>query len=287
MNKQCGVDKMVSHRVRGFGEIEQGPVAVERACGSRIPLLEIDTRVSGEGEIYVYHDPRWGKRRISDMDRVEMKGLRYGSGEPVLTFGEALEMFKRRVLAGQRLGVDIKDYGFEAEHLRAVRAAGLEEAVCFISWIPRSLTALNRLGCRCPLILSHHSLFKWGRLGRVMARLMKNRRFVWGERVVMGKNRALTDMAPYGHGFKHALYCRELPGPLVGILAGSGGGICIRTDLLNETLIRYCRQHRLETWVYGTVDIDDYLHYAHNPGVDRVFSDNAPAVFEYLSARKT
>lgn len=289
VNHRLAADKMVSHRLKGFADIEQTPSAMKAACRCRVALLEIDTRVSRDGQIYVYHDPLWGThacpadtKRIAHVDSQYLDLVRYRNGEPLLTFRDALGMFEQRLIETQQLCVDIKDYGFEAEHLESVRDYNLESNVCFISWIPRTLLELYRLGSSSPLILSFYSLFGRGFLGKAFSKVLENQRWIFSLQVGLGKNRALDESHHFTHGFVHVLYCRELPPPLVDILAGSGGGICIKTGLLNEELIRYCRRQGLQIWVYTTATGEEYLKYALNPDLNHVFCDNTPAVLKRL-----
>jgi len=281
------LSKLLSHRLSGFADIEQTPTAFERACASPVPYLEVDTRAGRDGALYCYHDPRTGRdvdaaRTLATATAAEIDRLRYTNGEPLLSLEHALDLFRQRAVAQQRLCLDVKDYGFEVEHLDLVRRAGLEDVVCFVSWIPRTLLRLHALGCTAPLVLSHWNLLSWGLGGCLLSGLFRGSRWRFGRHVLIGRDRFDADPGAWGHGFQHALVCRELPAALAAALAGSGGGICVHRSLLGNRLAAYCRRHGLRLWVYAVRTGEAFVRLATRPGVDVVFSDDAPAVLAHL-----
>ena len=48
--------KLLSHRLRGFADVENCRAGLEAACASPATYLEVDTRVSRDGRIYVSHE---------------------------------------------------------------------------------------------------------------------------------------------------------------------------------------------------------------------------------------
>ncbi len=45
------IDKLLSHRLRGFGAPENTDAAMQAACAAGVPYLEIDTRGDEDGVI--------------------------------------------------------------------------------------------------------------------------------------------------------------------------------------------------------------------------------------------
>lgn len=135
------LNKLLSHRLRGFSQIEHTLTALQKACNCQIPYLEIDTRTSSDREIYVYHDVIFcngnTSYNLSKSSSHILNALKYRTGEKLLSLKKALSVFKKRKYSDQKLCIDIKDYGFEKEHLQLVRDYHLEENVIFVSWIPR------------------------------------------------------------------------------------------------------------------------------------------------------
>ena len=282
------LDKLLSHRLRGFSTLEHTPSALDRACASSVPFLEVDTRVSQDGHIYLYHNAKTG-RDVSQAcvfarsSAAQIDQLRFINDEPLLTLKEALQRFQHRTLPNQILCLDVKDYGFEEKHLQLVRQAGLDDHVYFISWIPQTLLRLHELGVETPLFLSHWNLTAWGGRGRLLTALLRDKMFTLGSYVIQGTNRAATDLGVWRHGYNHTLVCQQLPEPLLAIIASSGGGLCLHRSLYDEALATYCLQHGLKLWLYAVNTPHQYAHDAALPAVDVVFSDDAPGVLEALA----
>ena len=279
--------KLLSHRLRGLSQFEHTPSALEWACNSNIPYLEIDARVSKDGEIYLYHDPITG----NDIDgsfafaqscshQVEL--FRFTNGQPLLSLTETLERFKRRAYQRQILCIDIKDYGFEDRYIELVRAADLEDHVYFVSWIPQTLIRLWELGARSPLILSHWNLLKLGKLGNVLTRMLKDRIVRFGNFVFMGVNKIEANLGSLSHGYQHSLICQEIPDILLEVLISSSGGIIMHFSMMGDALASYCLYHKLKLWLFSARDTRQYIRYAKNPAVDVVFCDDARAIANSL-----
>ena len=151
-------DKILSHRLRGTPYPEHTFQALSEICKYNIPYLEVDTRVSKDGEIYLRHDAKLGKAfsisgNINSIEAFRINKIKHQSGENILSLKNALEYFKMHSKDNQKFCIDIKDYGFEKEHLQIVRESGLNKKVCFISWIPQAILRLFEINKNIPLIL--------------------------------------------------------------------------------------------------------------------------------------
>ncbi len=282
------LDKLLSHRLRGFSTFEHTPSALDRACASAVPYLEVDTRVSNDGHIYLYHDARTGHDVnptgvFARSPAAFLDQLRFITDEPLLTLKKALQRFQHRTFPNQILCLDVKDYGFEEEHLQLVREAGLDDHVYFVSWIPQTLIRLHELGVETPLFLSHWNLTAWGKPGRLLTTLLRDKMFALGSHVIQGVNRAATDLSAWRHGYSHKLVCQDVPDPLRSTLSASEGGLCVHRSLYDEALATYCLQHGLKLWLHAVNTSRQYTHDAALPAVDVVFSDDAPGVLEALA----
>lgn len=280
--------KLLSHRLRGFSDLDHTPSALERACASPVPVLEVDTRVSKDGRVYLYHDASTGPdvneaRVLARTPSAEIDRLRFVNGEPLLSLQAALERFQQRAFSDQRLCLDVKDYGFEEVHLRLVRDAGLDDHVYFASWIPQTLLRLHALGAKTPLFLSHWNLTTWGTAGRLLTSLLRDTSVALGSHVVHGANRATAELRARRHGYHHKLVCQDVPDPLRSILSARGGGLCVHRSLFGEALAAYCRRHGLALWLYAVRTPDQFLRYARHSAVDGVFCDEAPAILDALT----
>jgi glycerophosphoryl diester phosphodiesterase len=271
--------KLLSHRARGFGAPEHSAEALRRATRSSVAFIEIDTRASADGALFVHHDPvtRSPRLRFAQADTHALAAATTEDGEPILRLEDALRMFAVRSHRAQRLCLDIKDHGFEEEHLRLVRRAGLEDHVHFISWIPQALVRLHQLGTTAPLHLSHASLLQFPALAWLSRPWRRSIRRI-GRFVLMGHNRHEDPLDDLRHGFQHALVCDTLPAPLLDILARSGGGICVHYALAGRRLGAFCREHGLELWVFTARNRAHYERLAARSDVAVVFTDAAGSI---------
>lgn len=278
------LQKVLSHRVRGFAAYEHCPSAFMAACGSRVPYLEIDTRVSSDGEVFVYHDPclassaLTSRALIAETPGVTLRAVTYANGERLLRLDEALAMFAHRICKAQVLCIDIKDYGFEEQHLRLVRDADLELNVTFISWIPQTLIALNLLGAQSPLVLSYWNVRRYGVGGRWLCRALENRVCRIFRYVIIGRRQCDGPLDGIAHGYQHVLVCDTLPDSLATMLAKSGGGMCVHVSSVSHELSAYCQEKQLRLWVFSARSEEEFLEYALQEGVHVVFCDDAKSM---------
>ena len=104
----------------------------------------MDTRASRDGEVFIHHDhctdPSFSQQIVFDRTpAATIRRITFPNGEHILSLDEGLALFAARKHPGQKLCLDLKDFGFEEEHLRLVRYHGLEASVVFVSWAPQVL----------------------------------------------------------------------------------------------------------------------------------------------------
>lgn len=271
--------KLLSHRLRGFSEFEHSPSALHEAIRSGVHYLEVDTRTTSDGQIYLYHDPVTGpeiSRRveIARSTSTEVEALRFRNGDPMLPLERALSVFAEQSQR-QILCLDIKDLGQEEAHLAQVRDAGIEDRICWVSWIPQTLLRLDALGATSPLLLSHFNLHGLRAVGSSLSGWLGDRPLRMGHFVVLGREACSIPLHGLESGYQHALVASDLPDDLVEVLAGSGGGICVPKMLVGPRLTQYTQQHGLQLWTFSVLGSGAFVRYASRPGVDVVFCDDA------------
>lgn len=284
--------KMLCHRLRGFAEIEHSPSALWEAARSPAGYLEVDVRASQDGSLFLYHDNHTGPDilpafRFSSTNAEQVSQARFINRESLLTLDESLAVFASHSQPPQKLCLDIKDYGFEQAYLDAVRSAELDDRVCFVSWIPHSLLRLHELGARSPLILSHVNLTRLGWLGTRLTRLMRHRMLRLGHIVLLGEKTVTAELGKYARGYQHGFLCKELSPDLVSVLAHSGGGICVSKRFICDRLIVWCQEQGLGVWIFSAQSTLEFLRYGRNPGIDVIFSDDAPRVIRFLDGARS
>jgi glycerophosphoryl diester phosphodiesterase len=285
------IPKLLSHRVRGFDDLEHTPIGFQRACASRASHLEIDTRVTRDGEIIVHHDAilrvvTHPRLQVADCRAQELRSLRYANSEPILFLRDALETFASRQHEMQLLCIDIKDFGFEREHVALVREAGLEDHVCFVSWIPQTIIRLSEIGVQGPLVLSYFDLHDVPLGGLLDRSIPAGPTRIWPGVVMLGGQGVTADLEGQAVGIRHFLASRGLPVQLSEILARHGGGICVPLLLARERLKRNCVNHDLALWVFSVPDRVQFERYASDDRIDVVFCDDVPRCARTVSGKR-
>jgi len=281
--------KLISHRVRGFGQYENCRTALRRACRSAVPILEVDTRVAADGRIFVYHNPR-GRYHLSErpdfsrMDGAALRRVRYPSGETLLELDECLRIFAARHDPAQRLCIDMKDVGFERQHLELAQRHGVAEQLSWMSWVPHSLRQLRQLGAPGPLILAHCNLARFGTPGRWLEAAMARRTVRIARLVLRGIDAEHRPSAALHHGFQHGMLCTQLRPDLEALLRQSGGGVCVYRGLFSNGVAASCRSAGLALWVFRVRTAGGFRRLARHPGISAVFCDDAPGVLRMRSA---
>lgn len=277
--------KLLSHRARGWGAPEHSPDALAAALRAGVPYIEVDTRVSRDGQVFLHHDAAarsrgGGRVRLASHaarsidDRVQPS---------LLTLDAALDLVRSSGSPDQRLCIDVKDCGFERQHVDAVSRAGLEDRVVWVSWIPQVLARLSRMAPG-PLFLSHTNLLQYPVLARV-ARPWRRSIRRWGPFVLQGEARHGDELEHLAHGYQHSLVCDGLPSNLADTLARSGGGVCLHYLLGGARVGEFCRDRGLRLWLFTARNPGHFLRLARRDDVDVVFSDDARAVLaRYHSA---
>ena len=274
------VPKLLAHRVRGFDDIEHTPRAFRRACRSRATYLEIDTRVSLDGEIVVHHDAdlhisATHRRHLAEIPSDELREIRYDNDQPLLFLRDALRTFCDHARTGQHLCIDIKDFGFESQHIRLATEAELENRVCFVSWIPQTVLRLRELGYDGPIVLSYFDLsdLPWG---FVLSKTAPRRPTQIGPGLVMlGRGAIATDLGSRAHGYRHFLVDVGLAPELRDAISGGRGAICVPRQLAGVRIAQFCRDNDIDLWVFSVRGQTQFGVFADDPAIDVIFSDDA------------
>lgn len=262
------INQILSHRLRGFDNYEHTEKAITEAIKSDILYLEIDTRVSKDKVIYVYHDATYpisnGKKiNITQVNSNFIQKTPHLYGHTILTLDRLLEIFSNRINKKQKLCIDIKDYGFEKEHIKLVEKYNLLNYIIWISWIPQTLIELHKLIPNTSKVLSFIPLQKFYLMANILEKLPIIK-IPFIDIVVMGKkyfNSSLTTKN-LAIGFQHAYLTKELPIELVNLLKSSQGGICIQKEFFTKDIKEYCKTHNLILFLFSIKNKEEYYKYS-------------------------
>jgi len=275
ITKECYLDKskFLSHRLLGYGSEESTIEALIHAMNSNAPRLEVDTRVSKDGVIYINHNPTIESKRSSltiaksSSKKIDKFINKHALSTPKLD--DFLSVYTKRKNKRQILMLDIKDFGFEKEHVFFVNKHKLEKNIAWVSWIPQSLLRLDKLSPNSTKILSYMPVNDF------FANFTRNisiKKVPFIPIVLIGEYFYKKPLGNFTHGYQHAYFSKELNQELILMLSKNGGGVCISKKILTKELIAFNRSHNLKTAVFAAQDRREYTELS-NFGADIIFCD--------------
>jgi glycerophosphoryl diester phosphodiesterase len=143
----------VAHRGASADRPENTLPAFELAIDQGADVIECDVRRTSDGALLLMHDATVdrttsGSGPLREMTAAEAQALDAGEGERIPALSEVLELARGRV----RVNVDLKEADVVDDAVAAVRAAGAEAGVTYISFLPEVWQRLGELAPDTPLI---------------------------------------------------------------------------------------------------------------------------------------
>ena len=257
-------ENLISHRFRGFGELENTIPSLEAALDAGVRILEFDVRMAKCGTPMVYHDEHApsadGERKLCEVMARDYAavGGRFAT-MPTLDalLGAAVAHANDALLL-----VDIKDAGFEEAIRALVRAHGLAGRVVYVSWLPEVLYAVRALEREARLCLSH-----WASSPSLAARAVHD--------VHVSRDGDVPCPAPTPLGERSGWWLQQ---PLAGDLAEMVEFVCIPAGDVSAELVEHYRGLGIAVTAFSYVMVEA-AEAAHAQGVDPLFID-ARRVFD-------
>jgi len=271
------VDKFLTHRLKGFDKCDYSLDAIQKACKTDIPYIEIDTRISLDKKIFIYHDPFFKNQKnqkiiINQIHSNIIKQHTTLCGHKLLLLDELLEVFSRRVYKKQKLCIDIKDFGFEQQHYDLIKKYNLEDNIIWISWIPQSLIKLNKISPKTPKVLSYIDMSNFNFFQPLLNKISIFK-IPFTHFILIGRDKYNHKLNQYQIGFQHAFLSSNLPLDLRDILSKNQGGICIHKTLISNKIINYKKKYNLKLFIFSIYTLKEYIFYK-NQSIDVIFVDN-------------
>jgi glycerophosphoryl diester phosphodiesterase len=278
--------RLAAHRVNVPGLRENSLKGLVTLCRLDIAFLEIDTRATGDGHLVVFHDAflRSDTGRKVWLARTPLAEVQESTQqeEPIATLEAALTAFGEHSRPSSQLCIDVKDFGYEQQHLAAIRKHDVEQRTILISWIPQSLQRFADLGFAGPLVLTYWNLLAFGGAGRLAERALGALRLPLGNALYLGRDQAGAPLPAHFAHHEHKLIAGTLPRHLEQLLQRSAGGICVRHELYGAGLRQYAQQAGLAFWLYTAKTAEQFIQMASLPQVNVVLCDDAQGVLRKL-----
>lgn len=167
-----------AHRGASAHAPENTLAAFELAARQGAPAIELDAKLSADGQVIVMHDARVdrttdGKGRVCDLSLTALRELDAGSwfseqyrGECIPTLGEVFETLGKRLF----INVELTNYTTPRDALvekvtELVKAFGLQSQVIFSSFLPHNLVQASKRLPEVPrgLLASPRLMGMWAR----------------------------------------------------------------------------------------------------------------------------
>lgn len=261
------ITRLISHRFRGFSEIENTVAGLNAAMTFGVQLLEFDIRVTRCGTPLIYHDEfaldKQGRRHlICDVMAKNLNELG-GRFASMPTAEDLLNAAAKHSNQSARLLIDIKDAGFETEIHALVMAAGLGERVNYVSWVPEALYQIHDIAPHVPLCLSH-----WCRSPDAFTRKIHT--------VHMAKNGCIPRKPfSYVHGDRSGYFVDgPLKGDLLEILKATKGSVCVPQNMVSAELVAYYHANALDVSTFSYINWPSIMAADKSMNIDLYFIDN-------------
>ncbi len=138
--------KITGHRGAGFLEPENTIRAIEKGIELGVDLIEIDVRMTKDGEAAVIHDDTLGRTtngngKVSGFILADLRKLDAGKGEKIPTLDEVLAATQGKVI----LQIELKDDFLEELVVAAVKRKSAENSVIIISFNHERLKKIKNI----------------------------------------------------------------------------------------------------------------------------------------------
>ena len=137
----------IGHRGARAYETENTIQSFKRAIDLGANAIEFDLQRTSDGQLIVSHDDNlkrvFGQNKI--IDNTPLEELKALTSDQIPTFMEALEFIDHKV---EKILVEIKKIGYEAEIIARVENSGLHDRIIIVSFHEASLAEIRKLDGR-------------------------------------------------------------------------------------------------------------------------------------------
>lgn len=133
-NPRCNQLFVVPHRARGFEEPENSLAALKKTVEAGTAVIEIDLRVSSDGELFLLHDERLDRTaskrgRLNTRSSEELGKILLSSGESLPRFEDAYAITRGKSV----LVLDFKENVVEAVARWIAQNGSFDDAIFFVN----------------------------------------------------------------------------------------------------------------------------------------------------------
>lgn len=284
--------KLVLHRLRGFGFPDASKPALQKCIESKIHAIEIDVRFTKDNVAVVNHDATLRKlfqsnEFIARKTILELKNIPHKrfNNSYILSFEEFCQTCASYDSL-KILCVDIKESGGEKIILNLLEKNNLLEKTVIISWLPEVLFNVYKIRADIPLCFSHFPSTKL--TGYFFKKYFANplkyasilvKRDAGRHRFHFNKyNEAQNNQPKIGFDYEHFVF-PFLSGKLLEILIASHGWVCIPFQTATIKLIERYKNSGIKVCLFTINRIEQIKKLEMARKSDFILTDEAKLFF--------
>jgi Glycerophosphoryl diester phosphodiesterase family len=306
------IDHLLSHRLRGFDDVESTRLGLERGLKAGVRNVEFDVRVTRDGCPIAYHDPFFlaDDGNWSFVDQWDFAALRsQRSLARIATLEDMCRCFSDFQSPDALLHVDVKVSGFESVIRDTIAKFGLLSNTVLVSWLPDVLVRFHSISPQTRLCFSHLSLARapWlynaaktifpiveratpiiGKGMRGLAPVLANQ--MLAVRLYFYDNGDAASGHLYdsdAHTTPGCVVPTVLTGGMLELLRRTNGMVCMPLALATRRLREDYRSLGVQFAVYSVADIESLKEVMARIDPDIVYVDNAEVIREAAAASET
>ncbi len=257
-------NKLLSHRFRGFSEMENSLQGMINALQAGVKNIEFDIRVTADNQLIAHHDPDFvcpdgTRRKVRDCTLEDIVNM-MGAKQPVTLERLVLE-FSRHKQEDTIMHIDIKDEGFEKEVLSICEQYASIDNFMFVSWIPTVLMKIHDLNSSCTLCYSHISFNRYPNLYSAFKFFSRTQSLAKSiSKPIRGVKLHFDDTGTpephldekYRIGYNHGhIVPNIVNGEILEILKNCHGMVCIPYFCLSKDLLNQYRKLHIKVAVFS------------------------------------
>lgn len=289
--------RLLSHRLRGFGDKESTVVGLQKALEQEVCHVEFDVRVTKDLVLVAYHDPGLinPDGQYTYLDDVTLADLRsLPSGAHIATLNELAACLNAHPKTSTKLHIDIKISGLEDEIVKILGRNNVIGRTVFVSWMPSVLKRIHETYPNATLCFSHISFSKFtsafwlasqvgsarliGRLGAWCSKFdMAYGRLISSIDLEFSRDGRISFEAPTGNcrsrGMCGCIVKSEVEGEMRELLAATNGYVCVPHMLIGRREVENYKASGISVAVFSARNAGEIENINSKLNPDLIYAD--------------
>lgn len=294
MRKIINRNILVSHRLRGYDNIENSLQGLSNALNAGVNHIEFDIRLTKDNVFVVNHDFNLRKSFkletiIRDRSSLELKKLTQNKLPLLNEYFEIISAFPQ-----VKIFVDVKENGEEKQLINLIEEYNLIERTVIVSWLPEVLFNINSILKEIPLCFSHYPINKKYIFTILKKTLNENsKKKIAIDKLFQFSTDELKSIMFHFDDYNHfhslieGYYDHEhfvfqyLKGELLEVIQESNGMVCTPYNLVNKNLVGHYDNLGIRTVVFSINSVINFTKCSSSSSPHYILTDNYSKLISY------